>query len=58
MDNHITVTITNGKRCLVFIDKITHIGEDENGKAIICFGSEKVICEESFSEILHEIKFL
>lgn len=58
MDNHITVTITNGKRCLIFIDKITHICEDGNGKAIIYFGSEKVICKESYSEIMHEIKFL
>lgn len=58
MDNHITVTITNGKRCLIFIDKITHICEDQNGKAIIYFGSEKVICKESYSEIMHEIKFL
>ncbi|MEZ0006512.1 uncharacterized protein YlzI (FlbEa/FlbD family) [Flavobacterium sp. 28YEA47A] len=58
MDNHITVTTTNGKRCLVFIDKITHIYEDENGKAIICFSSEKVLCKESYSEVMHEIKFL
>lgn len=57
MEKDITVITANGKRCLIFIDKITHICEDENGKAIIYFGSEKVVCNESYSEIMHEIKF-
>lgn len=58
MDNHLTVTTINGKRCLIFIDKVTHICEDDTGKAVICFGSEKISCTESYSEIMHAIKFL
>ena len=55
MENYLIVRTSNGKRCLVFIDKITHIREDEDGKAIICFGTEKVYCSESYSEIMHKI---
>ncbi|MCY1496562.1 hypothetical protein D3C87_365340 [compost metagenome] len=55
MENYLIVRTSNSKRCLVFINKITHILEDENGKAIIYFGTEKVYCSESYSEIMHKI---
>lgn len=55
MENYLVVRTSNGKRCLVFIEKITHILEDESGKAIVCFGNEKVYCSESYSEIMHKI---
>lgn len=55
MENYLIVRTSNSKRCLVFINKITHICEDEDGKAIICFGTEKVYCSESYIEIMHKI---
>lgn len=55
MEKYLVVRTSKEKRCLIFIDKITHICEDEDGKAIIYFGTEKVYCSESYSEIIHKI---
>ncbi len=55
MENYLIVRTSDSKRCLVFIDKIKHICEDEDGKAIIYFGTEKVYCSESYIEIMHKI---